>query len=73
MLINKVTTGFIVQVFDTDRRCFVSQNFVPGECVYEDRWGKPVDPSLLVVDGEEATLPFEMVQPDDPSGRAAGR
>ena len=28
--------------------------------------GGPVDPNLLVVDGEEATLPFEMVQPDDP-------
>ena len=73
MLINKLTTGFVVQVFDTDKRYFVSQNFVPGECAYEDRRGKPVDPSLLVVDGEEATLPFEMVQPDNPSGRAAGR
>ena len=73
LLINKVTTGFVVQVFDTDKRCFVSQNFVPGECVYEDRRGKLVDPSLLVVDGEEVTLPFGMVQPDAPSGRAAGR
>jgi len=73
MLINKVTAGFVVQVFDTDKRCFVSQNFIPGECAYEDRRGKPVAPSLLVIDGEEATLPFEMVQPDDPSGRTAGR
>ena len=37
MLINKLTTGFVVQVFDTDKRCFMSQNFVPGECAYEDR------------------------------------
>ena len=37
MLINKVTTGFVVQVFDTDKRCFVSQNFVAGESAYEDR------------------------------------
>ncbi len=67
MLINKVTSGFVVQVFDTDKRCFVSQNFVNGECAYEDRRGNPVDPNLLVLDGEEATLPFDMVQPDDPS------
>ena len=73
MLINKVTSGFVVQVFDTDKRCFVSQNFLPGECVYEDRRGNAVDPNLLVIDGEEATLPFEMVQPDDPSERAARR
>lgn len=73
MLINKVTAGFVVQVFDTDKHCFVSQNFLPGECDYEDRRGKPVDPSLLVLDGEEATLPFDMVQPDEPSGGAAGR
>lgn len=64
MLINKVTTGFVVQIFDTDKQCFVSQNFVAGECVYEDRRGNPVDPNLLVIDGEEATLAFDMVQPD---------
>ena len=55
MLINKVTTGYVVQVFDTDKRCFVSQKFAPGECSYEDRRGKPVDSNLLAVDGEEAT------------------
>jgi hypothetical protein len=66
MLINKVTTGFVVQVFDTDKGCFVSQNFVPGECAYEDRRGKPVAAGLLAIDGEDVTLPFEMVQPDVP-------
>ena len=64
MLINKVTTGFVVQAFDTDKRCFVSQSFLPGQCAYEDRRGKPVDPNLLTIDGEEVTLPFEMVQPE---------
>ena len=73
MLINKVTTGFVVQVFDTDKRCFVSQSFVAGECAYEDRHGEPVEPSLLVVNGEEAALAFEMVQPDDLSARPAQR
>ena len=75
MLINKVTTGFVVQVFDTDKGRFVSQNFIAGECAYEDRRGKPVAPSLLLVAGEDATLPFEMVQPEDsgsPKRRAAG-
>ena len=63
MLINKVTSGFVVQVFDSDKQCFVSQIFVSGECTFEDRRGKPVDSNMLVIDGEAATLDFEMVQP----------
>ena len=67
MIISKITTGFVVQIFDTDIGQFVSQMFVAGdECSYENACptdGKPVDSNLLEVDGKEAYLPFEMVQP----------
>ena len=69
MLVNKVTAGFVVQVFDTESRRFVSQQFVAGDqCDYEDKDGDPVDSKALEVDGKEAYLPFDMVQPQtDPA------
>ena len=68
MLVNKVTTGFVVQVFDTELKRFVSQHFVAGDqCDYEDGNGEPVDRKALEVDGVEAYLPFDIVQPKDAS------
>jgi hypothetical protein len=72
MLVNNVTTGFVVQVFDTELKRFISQEFTAGEQTdYEDRLGDPVDRKLLEVDGQEAYLPFDMVQPktEDAIGR----
>jgi hypothetical protein len=67
MLVNKVTAGFVVQVFDTELRRFVSQEFVAGDqCDYEDKDGNAVESKALEVDGKEASLPFDMVQPGDP-------
>ena len=64
MLVNKVTTGFVVQVFDTELKRFVSQEFMAGEQTdYEDRLGDPVDRAIFEVDGQEAYLPFDTVQP----------
>jgi hypothetical protein len=69
MLVNKVTTGFVIQVFDTELKRFVSQEFVAGDdCQYEDGEGVPVCSEALEVDGKEAYLPFDMVQP--PPGTA---
>jgi hypothetical protein len=66
MLVNKITEGFVIQVFDTELRRFVSQEFVAGDrCQYEDKDGVPVCSEALEVDGEEAALPFDMVQPED--------
>ena len=65
MLVAKVTTGFVIQIFDTDLGQFISQEFVAGDqCDYEVD-GEPVDSSLLMVDGKEAYLPFNMVDTDD--------
>ena len=64
MLVNKVTTGFVIQVFDTETGRFVSQEFVAGDqCDYEDGNGVPVCSEALEVGGKEASLPFDMVQP----------
>ena len=66
MLVNKVTVGFVVQVFDTEKKRFVSQAFVAGDqCDYEDKDGERVDRKALEVDGKEVLLPFDMVQPKD--------
>ena len=64
MLISKITNGFVIQTFDTDKKEFISQNFEAGdECEYEDVYGNPVEPELLEVDGQEKYLPYDMVQP----------
>ena len=66
MLISKITTGFVIQTFDSDKRQFIQQHFVASDDVaYEDEQGKPVDPTLLTVDGREQYLPFEMRQPGE--------
>jgi len=64
MLVNKVIVGFVLQVYDTELKRFVSQQFVAGDqCEYEDKDGVPVCSEALEVDGKAAYLPFDMVQP----------
>lgn len=64
MIIQKITTGFVVQKYDTETQRFVEQFFDAGDqCDYEDEDGNTVDSSLLEVDGQEVYLPYEMVQP----------
>jgi hypothetical protein len=70
MLVNKITNGFVIQVFDTELKRFASQEFVAGEdCQYEDKDGVSVCSEALEVDGKEAYLPFDMVQPKDGNER----
>jgi len=65
MLVKKITTGFVIQTFDTELGKFVNQDFIAGDgCDYEDMYGETVDSDLLEVDGEEAYLPFNMQQPE---------
>lgn len=65
MLLRKVTVGFVVQTFDTEKQEFVSQEFVAGDqCDYENEDGEPVDRELFASpDGVEDYLPYDMVQP----------
>lgn len=64
MLINKVTTGYVIQTFDTELKRFIKQKFIAGdECSYETESGEAVESELLEVNGEEVYLPFKMLQP----------
>lgn len=59
MQLQKITIGYVVQVYDTELGRYVSQEFVAGDQVMvEDMEGNPVD-------GDEIPdyLPFDMLQP----------
>ena len=60
MKVNKITTGFVIQTYDTTTGRCVAQEFVAGEDVkYEDKHGESVDWE----EAPEAYQPYEMVQP----------
>ena len=64
MIINKITTGFVVQVFDTDKNKFVKQYFIAGDQVaIEDLYGNKVEDIKLPY------LQFNMVQPNHDKSR----
>jgi len=67
MLVKKITTGYVLQVYDTKLEKFVSQEFVASDIVdHEDMMGNPVDELGLDLDSDY--LPFDMVQPQDGLG-----
>jgi hypothetical protein len=60
MKINKITTGFVVQTYDTETGRCIDQSFIAGDQVdYEDENGDPVDWR----EAPDAYQPLEMVQP----------
>ena len=62
MIINKITNGFVVQKWDSEKNKWIAQEFIAGDGVdYEDEKGWPT--SLLFLGDEEPYLPFDMVQP----------
>ena len=76
MLINKITTGFVIQTFDTETKQYTSQNFVAGDNVdYEKPDGSMVHPTEMASLGfgpytrdGEPYLPFDMIQPHNNEG-----
>lgn len=57
MLVKKITTGFVIQTFDTKTRKFTGQEFIAGDQVdYETETGVPVE-------SFKEYLPYDMVQP----------
>lgn len=67
MIINKITTGFVIQTFDTEKKQYTKQEFIAGDPVtYEDIEGDLADSSVMAVnpDGSEPYLPFDMIQPE---------
>ena len=59
MIINKITTGFVIQQYDTDLKTWISQEFVGGEVQYEDWDGE----EIFKFDEPKTDLPFDMIQP----------
>jgi len=68
MIINKITNGFVSQLFDTETGKYTHQEFVAGDVEYENQMGDPVDPKKVGMqkpDGTEPYLPFDMIQPGE--------
>jgi hypothetical protein len=72
MIINKITTGFVIQQFDTETQKYIGQSFIASDDVqYENLDGEPLDYEGMAEDNfgpcapnGEPYLPFDMVQPD---------
>ena len=66
-MVTKITCGYVMQIFDTETKKWVGQQFIDGdECHYESSNGDPVDPSLFCGDdGKEVYLSLEMKQPEE--------
>ena len=65
MIINKITTGFVIQSFDTEKQAWVSQEFVAGDEVDYEVDGLPINSQDFedrVINGN-IYLQFNMVQP----------
>lgn len=63
MIVQKITTGFVVQTFDTEQRKFIGQEFVAGDQVEVEVNGESIDSSE--VEGlDETYLSFDMLQPN---------
>lgn len=58
MIINKITTGFVVQSFDVETGQFVKQEFIAGGTCWETDFGEPT-----AIPVSTPTLNFNMVQP----------
>jgi hypothetical protein len=76
-VIKKITVGFVVQSFDTEKRRFFCQEFVASDDhTWEDQMGNPLDlhdnDDLALIYGkggvDEPFLSLEMVQPKVNSG-----
>lgn len=59
--LKKITSGYVTQVFDTDKNEFIEQYFHTGDNVeWEDSNGHTITCPL-----SDPYLPFDMVQPNE--------
>ena len=66
MKINKITTGFVIQTWDTELNKWIAQEFVAGdETNYEKIGGTSVDPNEIWPDVPKPYLPFDMKPPEE--------
>ncbi len=67
MKINKITTGFVIQTYDTDLGKWTGLEFVAGDQTdYEEAGtGAILTPAEIWPNSPEPYLPFLMRQPDE--------
>ena len=67
MKINKITTGFVIQTYDTELKQWTGQEFVAGDQTeYEVAdIGEIIDPDDARPESSKPYLPFQMQQPDE--------
>jgi hypothetical protein len=72
MIINKTTCGFVIQQFDTDKKQYISQEFIAAsEVDYEDTSGNVLEDKAMQeynfgpLAETEPYLPFDMIQPNN--------
>jgi hypothetical protein len=65
MIVSKITTGFVVQKFDSDTGRCESQEFVASDQVeWEDQAGNPIEDGQYGIDLEGLYFPVELKQPE---------
>lgn len=65
MILNKITTGFVVQKFDSESGRCLSQEFVAGDQIeWEDQTGDTVEDGQFGIDVEGLYYPLEMKRPE---------
>jgi len=67
MKINKITTGFVIQTYDTDLMKWTGQEFVAGDQTEYEEAGtaRILTPAQIWPQVPEPYLPFLMQQPDE--------
>jgi len=65
MIVNKITTGFVIQTYDTELKKWTGQEFVAGNQVDYEEAGteRNLEPGKIWPDSPEPYLPFDMRQP----------
>lgn len=64
MLVNKITTGFVVQTYDTDAQKWIKQEFIAGDEVdYEFENGEALSEEEIGKEIINEYLPLLMKQP----------
>ena len=67
MILNKITTGFVTQRFDSETGEWLDQEFIAGDESFETEDGEPIDEDGEWLDANQLpaeNLPLLMVQPN---------
>ncbi len=65
MILNKITTGFVVQKFDSETGRCLSQEFIASDQVeWEDQKGDRIEDGMCGLEREGFYFPLKMKQPD---------